>query len=107
MTLTGDVYDLQGTMEGGAPSSQSSVLASISELHTVKSELDSKKAELDAVTSELASLSKVCAQWLHLRWVPCCHCCSVMLAVHARVHYHEWTSRIEAARVIVAGTTPC
>ena len=59
VTLQGDVFDLAGTLEGGAPASQSSMLLALAQLNEVSAALEAKKGELDAVTSELRALSKV------------------------------------------------
>jgi hypothetical protein len=59
VTLQGDVFDVSGTLEGGAPLSQSSVLAAVSQLAEVSQHLAARKDELAACEAELATLTQV------------------------------------------------
>ncbi len=59
MTLQGDVFDLSGTLEGGAMQSQFSVLQSVSALAEVSGVLEVKKSKLAEVDTELSALTKV------------------------------------------------
>ena len=59
MTLQGDVFDLSGTLEGGAPSSQVSILTAVAELSDKAALLEDKKTQLSTAEAELTTLSKV------------------------------------------------
>ncbi len=61
MTMQGDVFDLSGTLEGGAVQSQSSILEGVSHLADVSAQLEDKRAQLKAAEAELAAMAKVCA----------------------------------------------
>lgn len=59
VTMQGDVFDLSGTLEGGAVQSQSSILESVSHLADVSAQLEDKRAQLKAAEAELAAMAKV------------------------------------------------
>ncbi|XP_063176180.1 structural maintenance of chromosomes protein 2 isoform X2 [Chroicocephalus ridibundus] len=67
VTLDGDTFDPQGTLQGGASSQAAPILSKLQEMKVVEVKLKTKESELESVEKELASLKNVAEKYRQLK----------------------------------------
>ncbi|KAM6391671.1 structural maintenance of chromosomes protein 2 [Rhynochetos jubatus] len=67
VTIDGEVFDPQGTLQGGAYSKVAPILSKFQEIKNIKAEHHIKESELKTVENELASLKSVAEKYQQLQ----------------------------------------